>query len=138
MWVSTGEEWININDAAVRIEPVGNKCNVLVVHPALKAPVKFTGSQANGIIEDILKRRIYGSDDALDVIFRRVSEEKDLSHNGNGTRKRKPKEYKDRALSVSIMKKSASARWALKRGELELAEQYKREAEALKSSRSVG
>ena len=115
MWVNTGEEWINIDEAAVRIEPMGAKCNVLATHPALNRTIKFTGSDANGIVEYILRRRVSSTNDALDAIFKKVEEAQDLTKsNGNGHKRRK-RVLRDPEASKRRMSEAALKRWARER-----------------------
>ena len=112
----TGESYRNL-EAAVEIKPdvKGTRCEVLVRYQDLKDPIKVTGPQASGVLEYVLRRRVASTNDALDAIFQRVEEEKNVSgkHNGNGTSKpRRKRVLRDPEASRLRMKEAALRRWA--------------------------
>jgi hypothetical protein len=115
MWVWTGESYRNI-EAATEIRPAlkGNKYNVLVKYPDRNELIELTGAQASGVLEYVLRRRVASTYDALEAIFKRVEEERDIpaEHNGNGHRPRQKRVLRDPETSKRRMREAALRRWA--------------------------
>lgn len=123
MWMYTGESYRNL-EAATEIKPEvkGTRCEVFVRYPDLKDPIKVTGPQASGVLEYILRRRVSSTNDALEAIFQRVEETKDLSKN-NGHKTRRKRVLRDPEASRRRMSEAASRRWAKVREETQQREE---------------